>query len=380
MKRTLLEDLVCPLSSDPLRLESVEQDEVDTGELVCTGCAARWPVRNGVPRLVPPDLEVQQRRTAAAFGWQWQHFTEMHPEFEAQFLDWLYPIGPEFFRGKRVLDAGCGIGRHAYFAAAYGASGVAALDLSEAVETAHHNLSGLGNVHVIQGDLLRPPFRTAAAGGGFDLVYSIGVLHHLPDPEAGFKSVLRFVRPGGTIAIWVYGYENNGFVRNIIEPLRRLSTQIGPSLLRILAWPLAVGFHGAAKGVYRPLEGSAIGRRLPLHEYLSSVADFSFRQNYGIVFDQLAAPTATYLTRGEVERWFHQAGLQDVHLSHRHANSWRARGTVPTANGNIKPLVDLLVSPVGRGPLITESTPRSETELSTRPRPDSTSKASSASV
>lgn len=329
VKRTLLEDLVCPLSSDPLRLESVEQDEVATGELVCTGCAARWLVRNGVPRLVPPDLEVQQRRTAAAFGWQWQHFTEMHPEFEAQFLDWLYPIGPEFFQGKCVLDAGCGIGRHAYFAAAYGASEVAALDLSEAVETAHHNLSELGNVQVVQGDLLRPPFRTAAAGGGFDLVYSIGVLHHLPDPEAGFRSLLRFVRPGGTIAIWVYGYENNGFVRNVVEPLRRVSTKIPPPLLRTLAWPLAAGFHGVAKGVYRPLHATAVARMLPLDEYLSSVADFSFRQNYGIVFDQLVAPSAAYTRGPELAAWFDGSGLEDVQISHRHGNSWRGRGRVP---------------------------------------------------
>ncbi len=134
----------------------------------------------------------------------------MHPEFEAQFLDWVHPLRPEFFRGKRVLDAGCGIGRHAYYAASYGASEVVALDLSGAVETARRNLESFDNVDVVQGDLLRPPFRTAAQGGGFDLVYSIGVLHHLPDPHAGFRKLVEYVRPGGTIAVWVYGHENNG--------------------------------------------------------------------------------------------------------------------------------------------------------------------------
>ncbi len=136
MKRELADDLVCPVSSDPLTLEGCEADEVDAGELICGGCGRRWPIRNGIPRLVPPDLEEQQRKTASAFGWQWQHFVEMHPEFEAQFLDWLRPIEPEFFRGKRVLDAGCGTGRHAYYAASYGSEEVVALDLSGAVETA----------------------------------------------------------------------------------------------------------------------------------------------------------------------------------------------------------------------------------------------------
>ena len=332
MRRALVADLVCPVCEHAVELEDESgADAIETGELACTGCGLRWSVRHAIPRLVPPDLVEQQSRTATAFGWQWQHFTEQHPEFEAQFLDWLHPIGPGFFEGKRVLDAGCGTGRHAYFAASYGASEVVALDLSDAVETARRTLARFDNVDVVQGDLLRPPFRTAAGGDGFDFVYSIGVLHHLPDPAAGFRSLVRHVRPGGTIAVWVYGHENNGFVRNVVEPLRQVSTKLPPPLLRGVAWPLAVGFHGAAKGIYRAFDGTAAGRALPLNEYMTSVADFSFRQNYGIVFDQLAAPTAAYIKEAQLRFWFDDNGLEDVQLSHRHGNSWRARGRVPTS-------------------------------------------------
>jgi SAM-dependent methyltransferase len=330
MKRRLLEDLRCPISSEPLQLANGDADSsVEGGELVCAGCGLGWEVSGGVPRLVPPDLVEQQRRTAAAFGFEWRHFAEMHPEYEAQFLDWLHPIGRDFFRGKRVLDAGCGTGRHAYFAAQYGAEEVVALDLSEAVETARRVLSPFENAEVVQGDLLRLPLRTAAEGGGFDLVYSIGVLHHLPDPYEGFRSLLRFVRPGGTIAVWVYGHENNGFVRNVVEPLRRVTTKVPPTLLRGIAWPLGGAFHGVAKGVYRPLARTAVGDALPLNQYMVSVANFSFRQNYSIVFDQLVAPTASYIKGPELRRWFDENGLEDVVLSHRHGNSWRGQGRVP---------------------------------------------------
>jgi SAM-dependent methyltransferase len=329
MKHHLLADLRCPLSAEPLELANGEvEDDIDNGELICAGCGRIWQVRRGVPRLVPPELAEQQRRTAAAFGYEWQHFDEMHPEYEAQFLDWLHPIGRDFFPGKRVLDAGCGTGRHAYFAGQYGAE-VVGLDLSEAVETASRVLAPLENAEVVQGDVLRPPFRTAAGGGGFDLVYSIGVLHHLPDPYEGFRSLLRFVRPGGTIAVWVYGYENNSFVRNAVEPLRRVSTKVPPPLLRGLAWPLGVAFHGIAKGIYRPLDGTAIGSVLPLNKYMASVANFSFRQNYSIVFDQLVAPTAAYIKGPELRAWFDENGLGDVVISHRHGNSWRGQGRVP---------------------------------------------------
>jgi SAM-dependent methyltransferase len=331
MKRRLLEDLLCPLSSEPLLLADGDDDgEVETAELRCAGCGRGWHVRQGIPRLVPPDLVEQQRRTAAAFAYEWQHFAEMQPEYEAQFLDWIHPIDRAFFAGKRVLDAGCGTGRHAYFAAQYGAGEVVGLDLSDAVETARRVLAPLENAEVVQGDLLKPPFRTAAAGGGFDFVYSIGVLHHLPDPYEGFLSLLRFVRPGGTIAVWVYGYENNEFVRKAVEPLRRLTTKVPPPLLRGLAWPLGTAFHGVAKGIYRPLAGTAIGAALPLNEYMASVANFSFRQNYSIVFDQLVAPTAAYIKGPELRSWFEENKLKDVVISDRHGNSWRGQGRMPT--------------------------------------------------
>jgi hypothetical protein len=64
---------------------------------------------------------------------------------------------------------------------------------------------------------------------------------------------------------------------------------------------------------------------------MASVADFSFRQNYGIVFDQLVAPTAAYIKGPELERWFADAGLENVRVTHRHGNSWRGQGHVPTS-------------------------------------------------
>jgi hypothetical protein len=97
-----------------------------------------------------------------------------------------------------------------------------------------------------------------------------------------------------------------------------------------VAWPLGAAFHGIAKGVYRPLENTAIGRALPLSEYMASVANFGFRQNYSIVFDQLVAPTAAYIKGPELRRWFEESGLEDVVISHRHGNSWRGQGRMPT--------------------------------------------------
>src|SRR5256886_13807883 len=223
MKPRLVELLACPSCGGRLELVSGVPDpdrpaEIATGELACDSCARRYPVRGGVPRLLPQDQPDVVRRTAAAFGWQWREFAELHDEYEAQFLDWIDPLQPDFFRDKVVLDAGCGNGRHAFHAARYGAREVVAMDLSDAVEAAYANVGRLDNAHVVQGNLHDPPFRSAAGGGPFDFVYSIGVLHHLPDPEAGFRSLGRFVRPGGGIFSRGYGRGENPVVPPLLQP------------------------------------------------------------------------------------------------------------------------------------------------------------------
>lgn len=332
MKARIVELLACPLCGAGVRLRAALMDaekagEIASGELVCEQCATAFPIVRGIPRMVPPDLPAVEQRTAAAFGWQWQEFVEMHDLYESQFLDWIYPIEPNFFKDKAVLDAGCGIGRHAYYAARYGAREVVAMDLSAAVETAYSNIGAEPNVHVVQGDINRPPFRRSDAGGTFDFIYSIGVLHHLPDPEAGFESLVRLLKAGGAIFAWVYGRENNGLVLNFIDPLRKgVTTRLSPSVLPVIAWPLAVVFHGMVKAVYRPARRTPLFKVLPSHDYVYSLSTFNFRQNYNIVFDHLVAPVAFYLKRDEFEGWFQKRNLGDVRISWRNKNSWRGFG------------------------------------------------------
>ncbi len=333
MKSRLLDLLACPLCGGDLALHDASIDaeggsEIVHGKLVCNACSARFPIRDGVPRLLPPDLSSVQEKTAGAFGFQWQQFTELYDQYEAQFLDWIEPIQPEFFRDQIVLDAGCGNGRHAYYAARYGAKEIVGMDLSAAVDTAYANIGRMPNAHVVQGDIYHPPFkRTDGSGGPFDFIYSIGVLHHLPEPEEGFDSLIRYLRPGGAMFAWVYGRENNGIVHGFINPLRTaLTSRMPPSWLPAVAWPMSVVFQGVVKGVYRPMHGTPVFKLLPLNDYLYSLSSFSFRRNYNIVFDHLLAPVAHYLSHDEFEGWFRRAELGEVQITWRNRNSWRGFG------------------------------------------------------
>jgi SAM-dependent methyltransferase len=334
MKPGLIPLLACPECGRSLKLSNPEPDptcadEIASGTLVCEGCAAEFEIRGGVPRLLPRQMPTVVEKTSAAFGWQWREFVELYDEYEPQFLDWIHPIQPEFFKDKVVLDAGCGNGRHAFYAARYGSRPVVAMDLSDAVDTAYENMGKLPNAHVVQGDIYHPPFARRQDGGPFDFIYSIGVLHHLPDPEAGFQSLVRFLKPGGAIFAWVYGHENNRVVHSFINPLREnVTTHIPPRMLPVIAWPMSVALHAVVKGVYRPLHRTRAFNVLPSRDYLYSLSSFSFRRNYNIVFDHLVAPVAAYLKRDEFEGWFQRSQLRDVRISWRNQNSWRGFGRV----------------------------------------------------
>ena len=59
MKESLLEILCCPLDKEPLELEDAEYDdggEVVAGTLVCTACGEDFPIEDGIPNLLPPDM------------------------------------------------------------------------------------------------------------------------------------------------------------------------------------------------------------------------------------------------------------------------------------------------------------------------------------
>jgi SAM-dependent methyltransferase len=223
------------------------------------------------------------------------------------------------------------MGRHAYYAAEFGARDVIAMDLSQAVGTAYRNIGHLPNVHVVQGDLLQPPLRRAPARCDLDFAYCIGVLHHLPDPKAGFESLVHHLKPGGTVFAWVYGHENNGIVHNVINPLRRgMASKMSPRALLALSWPITAVLQGVAGGIYHPARRTPFFKYLPSHAYIDSLAAFSFRHKYAIVFDHLTAPTAFYIKRPEFESWFKELGLEEVEISWRNENSWRGRGSQPS--------------------------------------------------
>jgi SAM-dependent methyltransferase len=331
VKRKLLDYLKCPSCAGTIVLAAVkrsEDAEVMEGQLACGSCAATFPIVQGVPRFAAPEtVEADKAATAENFGWQWQHFVQTDALYEDQLLGWLFPVTPDFFTGKLVLEGGCGKGRHTQLAAKWGAREVIGVDLSDAVETAFAATRWLENAHIVQADIYHLPFSRS-----FDYAFSIGVLHHLPDPRAGFRSLASKVKDGGYISAWVYGAENNAWITGLIDPLReKFSSRINRrALLHLSKVPTALVYL-ATKLVYGPLNrngGSRLAQHLFYNDYLSAISHFGWREQHTIVFDHLVAPTSHYIRREDFEEWWRDIDARDVVIGWHNKNSWRGFGRI----------------------------------------------------
>jgi SAM-dependent methyltransferase len=111
-------------------------------------------------------------------------------------------------RGEKLLDLGCGGGRHAFQAVRLGARVIAldaqSVEVSQVRDTIGAMLDA-GEVRdddeagVVQGNALRLPF----CDGSFDRVIAAEVLEHIPDDNAAMAELSRVLRPGGTMAVTV---------------------------------------------------------------------------------------------------------------------------------------------------------------------------------
>jgi ubiquinone/menaquinone biosynthesis C-methylase UbiE len=154
---------------------------------------------NGIPRFV------RDEGYSDNFGYQWNRWARV--QFEDQNINGpmeghttrmfqtITQFSADILRGKTVLDMGCGPGRFSDVAASMGAS-VVALDYSTAIDAAKANFAGKGaDILFVQGDALRLPLKDNSV----DFTFTIGVLHHTPDPAAGVTEAHRVTRGGGNL-------------------------------------------------------------------------------------------------------------------------------------------------------------------------------------
>ena len=123
MRREALNFLSCPNCASGLTLNADAPKEAPdghfmTGELNCASCNSRFPIRDGVPVLLPANLATVKIETASRFAEEWTRWSELRDYYEQEFFDWVAPLTAADFAGQTVLEGGCGKGRHTAIVAA----------------------------------------------------------------------------------------------------------------------------------------------------------------------------------------------------------------------------------------------------------------------
>lgn len=325
MKEALLEHLCCPDCKGDLRLVDARREgaEIESGLLRCDACGQSFPIQWGVPSFVAANDRSDVVQTTSGFARNWDAFNDVILDNEQLndelFRDWIYPFDPEGFRGKLVVEPGCGMGRWLRVAHNYGPRTLIGVDYSEVAYTAHENVRELPDAHVVRADILRLPLKATV-----EQMYCLGVVHHTPDPARTFGALVDVLAPSGVINCWVYGAEGNGWITKFVNPIRmNVTSKLPHRLLAVLSKALAAPLYGAA-AVASKLP------RMPYGEYLRYLRRYPFHYMSHIVYDHLVPEIAHYIARGELEAWGQKHGLR-FEISGRNGNSWRLLATRPAA-------------------------------------------------
>jgi len=292
----ILDILRCPRCRGTL----VDREE----NLSCSACGCLFPLVNGVVRFVDSE------KYADSFGFQWHKYARTQLDNEHKHDSEISfqrktGLSSQEISGKLVLDVGCGMGRFAEVASRWGAR-VVGVDLSAASEVAACNLAERSSVTIFQADLFSLPF----APESFDYIYSIGVLHHTPNCEQAFKSLIPFLKPGGRIAIWIYSGYNKWY--RFSDFYRKFTYRLPDRWLHALC-QVAVPLYYVHRALRRlPLVGRFSSGLLSYLLPVSLLPDNHWRVLD--TFDWYSPRYQSKHTYEEVFRWFESCGLGELRV------------------------------------------------------------------
>lgn len=267
------------------------------------------------------NIEVVGKRTIDDFGEQWMNYTENPGFYGAKelLLDIFGPLlTQEEIVNTKVAEIGSGTGRIVNMLLDNKVGHVVAVEPSEAMKVMKENTKDRKE-HITY---LQVPGDTLPKNINLDYIFSIGVIHHIPDPVPTLKASFDALKSGGRILIWIYGNEGNGLYLSFIKPIRFLTQRLPHVVLTAMCSIILVFLNiYIFLCKYFPL---------PMKTYMRNVlSKFPNSVRHMTIYDQLNPAYSKYYSKKEAEAVLSDVGFENIQMFHRHGYSWTVIGTKP---------------------------------------------------
>ena len=265
------------------------------------------------------------KNTVKSFGDEWLKFDKFSNEDLYTTGDEYFDIVPEnIYKNKLVLDIGCGTGRWSKYLSKK-ARFIEAIDPSDAVLSAATYLEECDNIRISQASIDDIPFEDDS----FDFVFSLGVLHHIPNTQEAMNKSVKKVKHGGCFLVYLY-YSLDGrgslfrilfYISNI---MRKVISRQNPTMKKIICDFLSII-------IYLPfIFLSKFLKLIGLNE-LCKFVPLSYYSNKSMniirndSLDRFGTPLEQRFSKNEIKSMMKESGLSNIVFSSKEPY-WHAIG------------------------------------------------------
>lgn len=250
------------------------------------------------------------------FGTEWTRFNQSNLDEDEQraIFDAYFAVFPweELPENAVGADIGCGSGRWAQLAAAR-VGRLHCVEPSDAIYVARENLQNLSNVEFHHVDVDHLPF----ADESLDFIYSLGVLHHIPNTSEALKQSVKKLKKGGFALIYLYyRFDNRPMwfqgVWRASDAVRKVTSQLPAPAKHRVADLLAATVYWPLTRIAKAADLAGLdSSNIPL----SSYRDKSFYTMRTDALDRFGTRLEQRFTRSEIQEMMRSAGLTDICFS-----------------------------------------------------------------